>query len=118
MAIVYLKPEQTDAEETARRIGDEGGKSLLIPGDVKDSEFCKKAVKKTVKEFGGLDILVNNAAFQKHQESIEDVTLDDWDKHFKTNIYGYFYMVKAALEHLKEGSSIINTGSITGLRRK
>lgn len=115
VAIVYLKPEQKDAEETARRIGDEGGKSLLIPGDVKDSEFCKKAVKKTVKEFGGLDILVNNAAFQKHQESIEDITLDDWDKHFKTNIYGYFFMVKAALEHLKEGSSIINTGSITGL---
>lgn len=115
VAIVYLKAEQKDAEETARRIEAEGGKSLLIPGDVKDAKFCKKAVGKTVKKFGGLDILVNNAAFQKHQNSIDEITLDDWDKHFKTNIYGYFYMVKAALEHLKAGSAIINTGSITGL---
>ncbi|MGI8668298.1 MAG: SDR family oxidoreductase [Aridibacter sp.] len=115
VAIVYLKAEQKDAEETARQIENEGGKSLLIPGDVKDSKFCKKAIKKTVKELGQLDILVNNAAFQKHQKSIDDITLDDWDKHFKTNIYGYFYMVKYALEHLKKGSAIINTGSITGL---
>ena len=115
VAIVYLKAEQSDAEETARQIENEGGKSLLIPGDVKDDKFCKKAVEKVVKEFGKLDILVNNAAFQKHQESIDEVTLDDWDKHFKTNIYGYFYMVKYALEHLKKGGAIINTGSITGL---
>ena len=115
VAIVYLKAEQKDAEETSRRIEDEGGKSLLIPGDVKDAKFCKKAVEKTVKEFGGLDILVNNAAFQKHQKSVDEITLDDWDKHFKTNIYGYFYMAKYALEHLKAGSAIINTGSITGL---
>lgn len=115
VAIVYLKAEQKDAEETARQIEIEGGKSLLLAGDVKDAKFCKKAVEKTVQEFGGLDILVNNAAFQKHQNSIEEITLDDWDEHFKTNIYGYFYMAKAALEHLKEGSAIINTGSITGL---
>lgn len=115
VAIVYLKAEQKDAEETARQIEAEGGKSLLIPGDVKDSKFCKKAVEKAFKNFGGLDILVNNAAFQKHQNSIDEITLADWDKHFKTNIYGYFYMVKYALEHLRAGSAIINTGSITGL---
>lgn len=115
VAIVYLKAEQTDAEETARQIEIEGGKSLLLAGDVKDAKFCKKAIEKTIQEFGGLDVLVNNAAFQKHQDSIEEITLDDWDEHFKTNIYGYFYMAKAALEHLKEGSAIINTGSITGL---
>jgi NAD(P)-dependent dehydrogenase (short-subunit alcohol dehydrogenase family) len=88
---------------------------LLLPGDVSDADFCRKAVNKTVKEFGKLDILVNNAAYQKHQDSIEEVTLEDWDKTFKTNIYGYFYMVKAALKHLKKGGVIINTGSITGL---
>jgi NAD(P)-dependent dehydrogenase (short-subunit alcohol dehydrogenase family) len=115
VAIVYLKEEQTDAEETARQIEKEGGKSLLIPGDVKSAKFCEKAVKKTVGKLGKLDILVNNAAFQKHQKSIDEVTLDDWDEHFKTNIYGYFHMVKYALEHMKKGSVIINTGSITGL---
>ena len=77
--------------------------------------FAKKRLNKTVKEFGKLDILVNNAAYQKHQDSVEDVTEEDWDKTFKTNIYGYFYMVKAALKHLKKGGVIINTGSITGL---
>ena len=115
VAIIYLKAEQRDAEETARLIENEGGKSLLLPGDVSDAKFCQKAVEKTVEKFGALDVLINNAAFQKHQDSIEEITLDDWDKHFKTNIYGYFYMVKAALEHLKKGSAIINTGSITGL---
>ncbi len=115
VAIVYLKQEKRDAEETASQIEKEGGKSLLIPGDVSDSGFCKKAVNKTVKEFGKLDILVNNAAFQKHQNSIDEITEEDWDKTFKVNIYGYFYMVKAALKHLKEGGVIINTGSITGL---
>lgn len=115
VAIIYLKQEKRDAEETAAQIEAEGGKSLLLPGDVSDAKFCQKAVEKTVKEFGKLDILVNNAAFQKHQNSIEEISLDDWDKTFKTNIYGYFYMVKAALEHFKKGSVIINTGSITGL---
>ena len=115
VAIIYLKAEQRDAEETARQIEAEGTRSLLLPGDVSDPKFCRKAVEKTVKEFGKLDILVNNAAYQKHQNSIEEISLDDWDKTFKTNIYGYFYMVRAALEHFGEGSVIINTGSITGL---
>lgn len=114
VAIVYLS-EKGDAEETARFIEKEGRRAILIEGDVSDSKFCQKAVEKTVREFGKLDILVNNAAFQNHQKSIEDVSEEQWDKTFKTNIYGYFFMAKAALKHLTKGSSIINTGSITGL---
>ncbi len=115
VAIVYLKAEQKDAEETAAQIKREGRRALLIPGDVKDSKFCQKSVGQTVREFGKLDILVNNAAFQKHHDKFEDITFSQWDKTFKTNIYGYFNMVKAALKHLEKGSVIINTGSITGL---
>jgi len=115
VAIVYLPEEETDAEETRESIEAWGRRALLLPGDVTSRKFCEEAVDATVSELGGLDILVNNAAFQKNQESIEDVTEEQWDKTFRTNIYGYFYMVKAALPHLKAGSSIINTGSITGL---
>ncbi len=115
VAIVYLPEEQIDAEETANHIEKEGRRSLLIKGDVKDSKFCRDAVEKTVKEFGKLDILVNNAAYQHHQTSIEEVSDEQWEKTFRTNIFGYFYMAKAALKHLKEGGVIINTGSETGL---
>jgi NAD(P)-dependent dehydrogenase (short-subunit alcohol dehydrogenase family) len=94
----------------------EGRECLLIPGDVKDPAFCKKAVEQTVKKFDGLDILVNNAAFQLHAHSLEDITDERLDETFKTNIYGYFYMARAALPHLKKGASIINTGSVVGLR--
>jgi NAD(P)-dependent dehydrogenase (short-subunit alcohol dehydrogenase family) len=110
-----LPEEQSDAEETAKHIENENQQCLLIPGDVKKADFCRKAVEKTAKEFGKLDILVNNAAFQQHQESLEDVSDAQWEKTFQTNIFGYFYMAKAALKHFKKGSSIINTGSITGL---
>jgi NAD(P)-dependent dehydrogenase (short-subunit alcohol dehydrogenase family) len=96
-------------------VHNEGRCCLLIPGDVKDPQFCRAAVERTVREFGGLDILVNNAAFQKHQESIGDLSAEQWEKTFRTNIFGYFHMVKAALPHLKPGSAIVNTGSITGL---
>jgi NAD(P)-dependent dehydrogenase (short-subunit alcohol dehydrogenase family) len=115
VAIVYLPEEEKDARETAEHIEREGGKSLLIPGDVKDSKFCEAAIEKTVKEFGRLDILVNNAAFQQHQNSIEDISDEQFEKTFQTNIFGYFYMAKAALKHLPEGGAIVNTGSITGL---
>ncbi|HEX3091678.1 MAG TPA: SDR family oxidoreductase, partial [Candidatus Angelobacter sp.] len=115
VAVVFLPPEKRDAEETAQAVQAEGRRCLLIPGDVKNSEFCRAAVEQTVEEFGGLDILVNNAAFQKHQESLEDLTEEQWEKTFRTNIFGYFHMVKAALPHLKPGSAIVNTGSITGL---
>lgn len=115
VAIVYLKEEQVDAEETAKHVENEGRKCLLIAGDVKDSKFCQKAVKKTVDEFGKLDVLVNNAAFQQHQKIITDIDDEQFEKTFKTNIFGYFYMAKAALKYLKEGGAIVNTGSITGL---
>lgn len=115
VAIVYLPEEESDARETQRVVQSEGRRAVLLPGDVTSSEFCQAAVEETVNQLGQLDILVNNAAFQKNQESLDDVTEEQWDKTFKTNIYGYFYMVKAAMPHLKQGSVIINTGSITGL---
>ncbi|HYE24347.1 MAG TPA: SDR family oxidoreductase [Clostridia bacterium] len=115
VAIVYLPQEERDAEETREAIEAEGRRCVLIPGDLTDPEFCSEAVETAVEELGRLDILVNNAAFQQHQERPEDVTDEQWDQTFKTNIYGYFRMVKAALPHLKEGSAIINSGSITGL---
>lgn len=115
VAIVYLPEEQTDADETARVVKDEGKEALMIAGDVKDANFCKDAVNQAVKKFGKLDLLVNNAAFQKHEKSIADVSDEEFEKTFRTNIFGYFYMAKAALEHLPKGGAIINTGSITGL---
>ena len=92
-----------------------GGGVLLIPGDVCDSSFCSAAVQATVDAFGTIDILVNNAGYQHHQESIEDVTDEQLDRTFRTNIFGYFYMARAAVAQMTKGSSIINTGSITGL---
>ena len=115
VAIVYLPEEETDAKETAQFIKEEGRRCLQIAGDVTDSEFCADAVNKAVEEFGHLDVLVNNAAYQHHQKSLDDITDEQLEKTFRTNIFGYFYMARAALKHLKEGSAIINTGSITGL---
>lgn len=115
VAFTFLKEEKQDAEETRRAIEAEGQRAHAMSGDVTDPKVCKKFVEQTVEKFGKLDILVNNAAFQQHQESLEDVTEEQWDRTFKTNIYAYFHMIKAALPHLKEGSAIVNTGSITGL---
>lgn len=115
VAIVYLE-EQADAKETKRAVEAEGRKCLLIPGDVTNPDFCRKAVKKTVKAFGRLDVLVNNAAFQEHADNLEDISDERFDLTMRTNIYGYFYMARAALPHLKSGGSIINTGSVTGLK--
>ena len=115
VAIVYLPEEQSDAQETAKAIKAEGRDALLIPGDVQQSSFCRQAVEKTVKQFKRLDILVNNAAYQNRQETLEDITEEQLERTFRTNIFGYFFMAQAALRHLKKGSAIINTGSITGL---
>jgi NAD(P)-dependent dehydrogenase (short-subunit alcohol dehydrogenase family) len=115
VAFTFLKEEKQDAEETKRAIEAEGQRAYPLSGDVRDPKVCKKLVEQTVEKFGKLDILVNNAAFQQHQETLEDITEEQWDRTFKTNIYGYFYMTKAALPHLEEGSVIVNTGSITGL---
>lgn len=115
VAIVHLEEEQRDAEETRRAVEKEGRRAILIAGDVSDPAFCREAVEMTVEEFGQLDILVNNAAFQQHQPSLEKLPEEQWDKTFRTNIYGYYYMAKYVLPHLQEGSAIINCGSITGL---
>ncbi len=115
VAIVYLPEEQEDAEVTESAVVAEGRRCLLIPGDVRDSSFCETAVDVTVKMFGVLDILVNNAAFQQHQESIEDLTDEQIERTFRTNIFGYIYMARAATKRMPRGSTIINTGSITGL---
>jgi len=116
VALVFLPKEKSDAEETAGAIENEGRRCILVPGDVSDPKFCRKAVEQTVEELGRLDVLVNNAAFQQHQESLEDLSEEQWEKTFRTNIFGYFYMTKAALIHLRPGSAIVNTGSITGLQ--
>jgi NAD(P)-dependent dehydrogenase (short-subunit alcohol dehydrogenase family) len=115
VAIVYLSSHQ-DAEDTKRLVEKEGRRCILIPGDVKDSAFCQSAVERTVKEFGKLDILVNNAAFQLHAHSLADITDERLAETFHTNIFGYFYMARAAVPHMKQGGSIINSGSVVGLR--
>ena len=115
VAFTFLREEKIDAEETQQAIEAEGRKARAIAGDVSNPRFCRRLVDDTLKNFGKIDILVNNAAFQQHQEKLEDLTEKQWDRTFKTNIYGYFFLTKAALPHLPEGSAIINTGSITGL---
>ena len=115
VAFTFLKEEQRDADETKRAVEAEGQRAIAIEGDLTDPEFCKEAVERAVDEFGKLDVLVNNAAFQQHQESIEDLSEEQWDRTFRTNIHGYFYLAKAAVPHMKRGATIINTGSITGL---
>ena len=115
VAVMYLN-EHEDAEETRRCVEAEGRRCVTISGDVKDAAFCNEAVEKVVAEFGRLDVLVNNAAFQEHANSLLDITEERLDETFRTNIYGYFHMAKACLPHLKQGASIINTGSVTGLQ--
>jgi NAD(P)-dependent dehydrogenase (short-subunit alcohol dehydrogenase family) len=114
VAIAYLN-EHGDAEETKRWIEKEGRRCLLLPGDVRESAYCNDAVQRTVSTLGKLDVLVNNAAFQEHAMALEDITDEHFDMTMRTNIYGYFNMARAALPHLKSGSSIINTGSETGI---
>jgi NAD(P)-dependent dehydrogenase (short-subunit alcohol dehydrogenase family) len=116
VAIVYLPQEQSDAEVTESAVVAEGRRCLLIPGDVRDSSFCEDAVQATVDAFGMIDILVNNAAYQQHQESIEDLSDEQIERTFTTNIFGYMYMARAAVKRMTRGSSIVNTGSITGLQ--
>ncbi|MDY6827930.1 MAG: SDR family oxidoreductase [Pseudomonadota bacterium] len=115
IAIVYLPEEQADADETRMAVEQYGRSCLCIAGDVSDENFCRQAVARVVETLGGLDVLINNAAFQNHVEAIEKLTAEQWDRTFRTNIYGYFWMVKAAVPHLPEGGAIIQTGSKTGL---
>lgn len=115
VSIVYLS-EHEDAAETKRLIEQEGRRCVTIAGDVGDDEFCERAVKQTVDAFGRIDILVNNAAEQHPQKSIEDISTDQLHRTFHTNIFSMFYMTKSALKHMRKGSSIINTTSITAYR--
>lgn len=112
LAIVYLD-EHEDAEETKKEIENYGRRCLLLPGDGGDDEFAKKAVEDTIKEFGQLDILINNAAEQHPQEKIEDISKEQLEKTFRTNVFSMFYFIQAAIPHLKEGAAIINTTSVT-----
>lgn len=112
VAIVYLN-EHDDAQETKRLVEQEGRKCLTIAGDIGEENFCQEAVQKTVDQFGKLNILVNNAAEQHPKENIEEITADQLERTFRTNIFSMFYLTKAALKHLKEGSAIINTTSVT-----
>jgi NAD(P)-dependent dehydrogenase (short-subunit alcohol dehydrogenase family) len=114
VALFYLD-EHEDAQETAAHVEQEGRRCLLVAGDVSDVAFCKDAVQRVLSAFGQIDILVNNAAFQQHVDSLEELSEEQFDLTFRTNIYGYFNMAKAVLPHLREGSAIINTGSETGL---
>jgi NAD(P)-dependent dehydrogenase (short-subunit alcohol dehydrogenase family) len=114
VVITYLN-EHEDAQETARMVGKEGRRCLTIAGDVADPAFCRAAVARAVDEFGRLDILVNNAAFQEHVQDVGDLTDEHFDQTLKTNLYGYFHMAKAAVPHMKPGSAIVMTGSVTGL---
>lgn len=114
VAIVYNE-NTDDARTTQKLVEEKGGSCLVIQADVRDSAACRDAVQQTVDAYGKLNILINNAAYQMAQESIEDISDEQFRRTFETNIFGYFYMVKAALPHLHEGDAIVNTGSIVGI---
>ncbi len=115
VAIVYLPVEQPDAEETKRAVETAGRKCLLLAGDITSREFCDEVVEKTVSEFGKLDILVSNAAHQARKKTLAEVTDEEFDLTFKSNIYAYFWLSRAALRHMKNGGTIIASSSETGL---
>ncbi len=115
VAIVYLN-EHDDAKETKHLVEAQGRKAFTISGDVGDENFCQQAIQQTIDEFGKLDILVNNAAEQHPQKSIEDISQEQLERTFRTNIFSMFFLTKAALKYLKEGSNIINTTSVTAYK--
>lgn len=114
VAILHLA-EDGDAEQTKAAVEAEGGKAIIIRADVSEREHCRRAVEETVQKLGGLDVLVNNSAFQYHANDFSDITEKHFDTTLKTNLYGYFYMAQEAVPHMKPGSAIINTGSVTGI---
>jgi NAD(P)-dependent dehydrogenase (short-subunit alcohol dehydrogenase family) len=115
VAIAYLS-EHDDARETAGLVEAEGRRAVVIPGDLSEEQACDQAVERTVAELGHLDILVNNAAYQAPKQSLEEITTEQWDRTFRVNIYSYFWTTRAALKHMRDGSAVINTSSINGLR--
>jgi len=114
VAVTYLN-EDKDAKETKAAVEKEGRRCILISGDVADPAFCREAVARAVKQLGKLDVLVNNAAFQEHVTNLEALSDEHFDRTLKTNLYGYFFMARAAVPHMKPGSAIVMTGSVTGL---
>ena len=114
VAIFHLD-EADDARETARYVEGEGRKAMVVAGDVRDPGFCKRAVDKVAKAFGRIDVLVNNAGFQLHAQRLEDIDDAHLQQTLQTNVAGYVYMARAVLPHMREGSSIVNCGSVTGL---
>jgi NAD(P)-dependent dehydrogenase (short-subunit alcohol dehydrogenase family) len=115
VAIVYLE-EDNDAEDTAELVEAEGSEAILLRGDIGDKSFCEAAVKETIAKFGRLDVVVNNAAEQHPQKDLTGISEAQLDRTFRTNVYGYFFLTQAALPHLKEGASIVNTTSVTAYR--
>lgn len=115
--ISYLN-EDEDAQDTALLVKDAGQKAVLVAGDISQEDHCKKIVEQAVAEFGQIDILVNNAAFQMSRETLQDIPSEEWDHTFKTNIYAMFYLCKAAEPHMKPGASIINTTSVNAYTPK
>jgi len=115
VAIIYLN-EKKDAEETKLLVENENQRCLLIKGDLKDEKFCQSSVQKTIKELGGLNIVVNNAGLQFSESKVENITKKHLQETFETNIYPFFFIVKEALPHLKKGDTIINTTSVTAYR--
>ncbi len=116
VAIAYLPEEQSDAEETRRHVEAVGRRCALLPGDLTDPAYCDSLIEKTVTAFGKIDILVSNAAWQNRKKSLEEVTDEEFDRTFKTNVYAYFRLCRAALRHMKPGSAIIASSSETGLQ--
>ena len=112
VAISYLPEEQRDAEETAKWVTDAGRRALTLPGDIRDERHCEQLVARAFDELGGLDILINNAAFQTTHDAIEEFTTDEFDRTFKTNVYAMFWLCRAAVPRMPPGSVIINTASI------
>ncbi|MGW7689660.1 SDR family oxidoreductase [Streptomyces asiaticus] len=116
VAIVYLPYEQPDAEETRRVVEEQGRRCLLLPGDLCDPDFCREVVEQTVRRLGRLNILVNNAAYLNSKLELEQLTAEDWDRTFKTNVYPYFHLVMASLPHLEQGDAIIATATEEALK--
>lgn len=113
--ISYLD-EHEDAEETAKYVEAAGRKAVLVPGDISEEAHCKHIIEKAVEAFGQIDVLVNNAAFQMSRDSLQEVSSDEWDKTFKTNIYPLFYLCKEAEQYLKPGSTVVNTTSVNAYK--
>lgn len=114
--ISYLPEEEEDAQETAKWVQDAGRKAVLVPGDIQSEAHCRAIVERAVSELGGVDILINNAAYQQDHESLQELTEQELDRTFRTNVYAMFYLCKAAEPHLKPGSTVINTTSVNAYK--